>query len=84
MLNPCDIYKASTSSNNDLNSTLENKTSTSKKKQISNPYIIHEADETNSQSLSGSESEDCDTGSMSSFIDDTNYETNISFYQSML
>ena len=81
--NPCDKNKASTSSNNDLNLTLENIASTSKKKQTYNPYINYEADESNSQSLSGSESEGCDTGSMSSFIDDTNYETNISFYRSM-
>ena len=84
--NPNDVYKASTSSSskNDFNLSLENKTPTSKK-QILNPYIIHEADETNSQSLSESESGDCDTGSsILSFInDDDDDDTPISFYHNL-
>ena len=71
----CEDVNPSTSSKNDVN-----KPSTSKKQKL-NSYIIHEADETNTQILTESESDDCDTGSNSSFIDNTNYETSISFYQ---
>ena len=38
-------------------------------KKKSNPYIIHEADDTSCQILSGSESVDCDTDTISDFID---------------
>ena len=74
-----DVTETSTSSKNDFNKPSTSK----KKKQTSNPFIIHEAVETDNQIPSDSESESS-RGSVPDFIDNNEYNQSISFYHRSL
>ena len=74
-----DVTETSTSSKNDFNKPSTSK----KKKQTSNPFIIHEADDSNNEIPSDSESESS-RGSMPDFIDDNEYNDSPSFYHRSL
>ena len=75
-----DVNETPTSSKNGFNKPSTSK----KKKQASNPFIIHEANETNNQIPSDSESESSNEGSTSEFIDDNEYNECISLYHRSL
>ena len=74
-----DVTETSTSSKNDFNKPSTSK----KKKQTSNPFIIHEADDSNNEIPSDSESESS-RGSMPDFIDDNEYNDSPTFYHRSL